>query len=187
VSSATIVRIDDADVLPHRRHDELIADRIPEQDALAVHEPRVAVEAIAVSADTDANLKRARWRAQCELPDQCSYQARAEGTESAACRRNGPHHAPFRPAQQPLDDWPCPSCRPGQRGKRHSAKRSGGNNLCQRCAEHETAVRNPARVAHWCGHQEITNRKNLLESTPSRRVVAKPIRTAGIGTKKRRT
>jgi len=173
-------------VLPHRRHDELIADRIPEQDALAVHEPRVAVEAIAVSADTDANLKRARWRAQCELPDKCSYQARAEGTESTACRRDGPHYARFRAAQQPLEDWPSPTYRPGQGAKRHRAKGSGDYDLCQRCAEHETAVRDPAPVPHPRRHQEITNRQNLLESTPSRRVVAKPIRTARIGTKKRR-
>jgi hypothetical protein len=174
-------------VLPYRRHDELIADRIPKQDALAVHEPRVAVEAIAVSPDTHANLKRALWRAQCELRDQCSYQARAEGTESAACGRDGPHHAPFRAAQQPLDDWPSPSCRPGQGAERDDAKGDGGDDLYQRCAEHETAVRNPAPVPHRRRHQEITNRKNPLESTPSRRVVTKPIRTARIGTKKRRT
>jgi hypothetical protein len=65
------------------------------------------------------------------------------------------------------------------------ARRGTGNyDLCQRCAEHETAVRDPAPVPHPRRHQEITNRQNLLESTPSRRVVAKPIRTARIGTKK---
>src|SRR5215831_8484748 len=47
VSSATIVRTGEP-LLQCRRDDELIADGGAKQDALAVHEPRVAVEANAV-------------------------------------------------------------------------------------------------------------------------------------------